>query len=255
MKTIPHKQKAQIKGAALEYVMSGSGAPPIVLVNGAGGPIEGWHRVYAELETFSTVFAYNRPGIGGSDRPNSPQSGDVIVATLRELLAAVGLNPPYLLVGHSLGGLYVNLYARQFPHETAGVILLDAAAPGDEVLQDNYQTPVQHILNKISGLFKPGKNTYAEVQFVHETLEQIRNAEPFPDIPLIVISGGKGLSPMLMTEKARQIRAENQTALAALSPYGQQIIAAQSGHFPQFTEPELIINAARQMVERLQQQS
>lgn len=59
MKTIPHKQKAQIKGAALEYVMSGSGAPAIALVNGAGGPIEGWHRVYAELETFSTVFAYH----------------------------------------------------------------------------------------------------------------------------------------------------------------------------------------------------
>lgn len=254
MKTIPHKQKAQIQGAALEYVLSGSGAPPIILINGAGGPVEGWYRVYAELETFSTVFAYNRPGIGGSDRPNSPQSGDVILATLRELLSAVGLNPPYLLVGHSLGGLYVNLYARRFPHEVAGVIFLDAAAPGDEVLQDNYQTPLQNILNKISGLFKPGKHTHAEVQFVHQTVEQIGNAEPFPDIPLMVISGGKGLSPLLVTEKARQVRAENQTALATLSPYGEQIIAAQSGHFPQFTEPELIINAVRQMLERLQQQ-
>lgn len=253
MKTIPHKQKAQVQAVALEYVMSGAGVPPIILVNGAGGPIEGWHRVYAELETLSTVFAYNRLGMGGSDRPNSPQSGDVIVTTLRELLVAVGLNPPYLLVGHSLGGLYVNLYARQFPDEVAGVIFLDAAAPGDEVLQDNYQTPLQYILNKLSGLFKPGKNSHAEVQFVHETVEQIRNAEPFPDIPLMVISGGKGMSSMLVTEKARQIRSENQKALASLSPYGEQIIASQSGHFPQFTEPELIINAIRQMLERLRQ--
>ena len=167
MKTIPHKQKAQIQGSALEYVMSGSGAPPIILVNGSSGPVEGWYRVYAELETFSTVFAYNRPSIGGSDRPNHPQRGDVIVTTLRELFAAVGLNLPYLLVGHSLGGLYVNLYARRFPHKVAGVIFLDAAAPGDEVLQDNYQTPLQYILNKISGLFKPAKNTHAEVQFAN----------------------------------------------------------------------------------------
>ncbi|MBL8153502.1 MAG: alpha/beta hydrolase [Anaerolineae bacterium] len=251
MKSIPQKQKAQIQGVALEYVKSGAGAPPIILVNGSGGPIEGWYKVYAELETLSTVFAYNRPGIGGSESSKFPQSGDVIVATLRELLAAVGLIPPYLLVGHSLGGLYVNLYARQFPHEVAGAVFLDAAAPGDEVLQNNYQTPLQSILNKISGLFKSSKDTHAEVQFVHETVKQIRDTEPFPDIPLVVISGGKGIPRMLMTEKARQIRAENQKALAALSSRGEHVIAAQSGHFPQFAEPELVVNTIRQMLERL----
>ncbi len=251
MKTIPPKQKVQIQGVALEYVMSGSGAPPIILVNGAGAPIEGWHRIYAELEKQSTIFAYNRPGVGGSGSPNSPQTADVIAATLRELLVEIGLNPPYLLVGYSLGGLYINLYARQFPDEIAGVIFLEAAAPGDEVLKDHYQTPLQRVLTKISSLFKPSKDTHAEVLFVDETVAQIRKAGPFPDVPVMVITGTKGVPPLLMTKKAHQIRADNQKALVALSPYGEQIMATKSGHFPQFTQPELIIDAIRQMVARL----
>lgn len=257
MKSLPPRQTAQIRGCTLEYITSGSGSPAIVLVNGAGGPVEGWYRVYAELEAISTVFAYNRPGIGGSDRPNSPQTGDAIVAVLRELLTAIELVPPYILVGHSLGGLYVNLFARQFPGEVAGVVLLDAAAPGDEVLQHTYQTALQRGLNMVIGLFAPffGKDKNREVAFVSETVNQINNAGPFPDVPLIVVSGGKAISPVLMSAQALKVRRENQMALSTLSRYGEQVIAARSGHFPQFSEPELVVRAIRQVCERVKQQS
>ena len=64
MKALPQKQKISIRGASLEYVTSGTGSPAIVLVNGSGGPIEGWYKVYAQLKELGTVFAYNRFGIG-----------------------------------------------------------------------------------------------------------------------------------------------------------------------------------------------
>lgn len=256
MKSLPPRQKAQIRGCTLEYITSGSGSPAIVLVNGAGGPIEGWYKVYAELEAISTVFAYNRPGIGGSDRPNVPQTGDVIVTVLRELLMAIGLAPPYILVGHSLGGLYVNLFARQFPGEVAGVVLLDAAAPGDEILQHNYQTTLQRVLNRMMGLFDPvlGKDKNREVALVSETVDQINNAAPFPDVPLIVVSGGKPISPVFMSPEALQIRRENQMTLSALSRYGEQVIAANSGHFPQFSESQLVVGVIQQVRDRVKQQ-
>ncbi len=131
MQMMPKLAKAAVGGSTLEYAVSGSGKPVIVLVNGAGGPIEGWYKIYAKLEKLGTVFAYNRLGLGGSSKPAEPQTGIVVVETLHTLLNIVGLQPPYVLVGHSLGGLYVNLFARQYPQEVAGAVLLDATAPDD----------------------------------------------------------------------------------------------------------------------------
>ncbi len=79
MKAIPPKQKFISGRATLEYVTSGKGSPTIVLINGSGGPIEGWYKVYAPLEALGTVVAYNRPGMGGSSKPSEPQTGDVLV--------------------------------------------------------------------------------------------------------------------------------------------------------------------------------
>jgi len=250
MQSLPPTQTAQINGRALEYITSGSGSPTIVLINGAGGPLAGWHRVYADLEALSTVFAYNRPGIGGSDRPDIPQTGDVIVTALHELLAAAGMPPPYVLVGHSLGGLYANLFARRYVDTVAGIVFLEAAAPGDTVLNDQHQTFVQKTLNGIFGIFSR-RDPNAEVEWVQETVKQIEAAGPFPDVPLTVISGGKRPPRLFMSEAAYRIRADNQRSLAGLSAQGEQVIAAKSGHFPQFAEPEVIVSAIRDMIARI----
>jgi pimeloyl-ACP methyl ester carboxylesterase len=250
MNSFPPKQIVEVQGKKIQYVTSGKGTPAIILVNGGGGPIEGWYRVYTELEQMSTVVAYNRSGIGGSDRPTTPQTGAVIVSMLRALLHEIKIAPPYVLVGHSLGGLYVNLFARQFPHEIAAVVFLDAAAPGDEVLQQEPQTPLQKLFNLLMAplnlIFRKDPND--EVAFVPDTVEQIRNAVPFPAIPVTVVSGGNQSLP----PKVQQIRHENQKTLSAISPHGKQIIAAKSGHFPQFTEPEFVVQVIRDVFEQVQ---
>ena len=148
MKAFPRKQKFSVHGTSLEYVVSGTGSPVIVLVNGSGGPIEGWYKVYAQLAELRTVFAYNRPGVGGSGKPSEPQTGDVVVNTLRELLGCAGLKPPYLLVGHSLGGLFVNLYARSFPSDVTGAVLLDATAPEDVGVMAAHRNVFQHLAQR-----------------------------------------------------------------------------------------------------------
>jgi pimeloyl-ACP methyl ester carboxylesterase len=73
MKPLAVKKTVRCDGSTLEYIVSGSGAL-IVLVNGSGGPIEGWFRVFPELTKLDTVFAYNRLGIGKSDKPKEPQT-------------------------------------------------------------------------------------------------------------------------------------------------------------------------------------
>jgi pimeloyl-ACP methyl ester carboxylesterase len=114
-------------------------AGTVVLENGSRAGLEGWSRVMDRLEANYgqpgpaqawSVFSYNRPGIGHSVATDRPRDGRQIVADLRELLRQQGLSPPYLLVGHSLGGLYMQLFARMYPHEVQGLVLVDSLYPG-----------------------------------------------------------------------------------------------------------------------------
>lgn len=248
MKSLPQKQTVSIGGATLEYVRSGKGAPIIVLINGAGGPIEGWHRVFTELETLGTVFAYNRLGIGKSSKPTTPQTGAVMLETLRTLLLKAHLPPPYLLVAHSLGGLIANLFARCYPQDVTGVVLLDATAPEDIDVMTTYESPLQRFVNGVvDRVF--GKDTLGETAQIQHTVELINQAPAFPDIPVVVVTGGKPALSWLTPAPALAARAAHQQHLARLSSKGKHVIAQNSGHFPQFSEPEVIIQAVRAAIE------
>jgi len=238
--SMPQKQTALIDECTFEYVCSGNGRPVIVLLNGSGGPIEGWYKVYSALERLGTVFAYNRLGVGRSSKPCEPQTAEVAVSALRALLNHIGLAPPYLLVGHSLGGLFANAYARMHPDEVCGVALIDATAPGDvcelKAHRGLIQRGLEAVLNTVLG-----KNEFSEVTHAQASADFVNTASPFPDLPLVVVTGGK--ASKLMPARVREIRAVNQKALSTLSPRGRQVIAKRSGHFPQFSEPELVIAA------------
>jgi pimeloyl-ACP methyl ester carboxylesterase len=240
MYRFPPKQKAAIGGESLEYVLAGDGPATVVLVNGSGGPIEGWHKVFEPLSTMARVFAYNRAGIGGSSKPRAAQSAAQMVDSLRQALLAAGLAPPYVLVGHSLGGLIVNLFARQHPEEVAGVVFIEASAPDDVLLLHRHDTRLQRLLAALIARLAP-TDPLAETQQVQRSVEELQAAPGFPPLPLRVISGGKPAMRWATAEQALTLRAAHQKALAGLSPLGRQIIATRSGHFPQFSEPELVV--------------
>jgi pimeloyl-ACP methyl ester carboxylesterase len=198
------------------------------------------------------VFAWNRFGVKGSDAPRLKQTGAVVVASLRELLAYAGLQPPYVLVGHSLGGLYANLFARLYPKQTAAVLFLEAAHPRDQEVLKQHETQLTRALSKVFSLpqwlFRA--NVHAEIEWVAETVEEISAAGPFPQIPVTVITGSANPPKWLMSPAALQARREHQQALARLSPHGEQVIASKSGHFPQLTEPALVLELLQNLVRR-----
>ena len=129
---LPATRTAQLAGGPMEYVVAGDGEPTVVLIGGLGVPIDGWALVLPELARTATVIAFNRRGPGFPAQAR-PQTGSAVVDLLRELLAAAGAPPPYVLVGHAVGGLYANLFARRFPHELAGLVLLEPTHPADEL--------------------------------------------------------------------------------------------------------------------------
>lgn len=249
---LPERKKLQTRSGALEYVVSGEGEPTIVLLNGAGVTLEGWRALYPSIERAGTVFAWNRFGVKGSDDPRLAQTGAVVVASLRELLAYAGLRPPYVLVGHSLGGLHANLFARLYPNEVAAVMFLEATQPHDHELLQKHETHVARALSKLFSLpqwlFRA--NVQAEIEWAAETMREIEGAGPFPDVPVAVVTGGANPPKWLMSAAALRARREHQHELARLSAHGEHIIAAKSGHFPQLTEPRLVLDVLQRLISR-----
>jgi pimeloyl-ACP methyl ester carboxylesterase len=245
MFSFPPKQQAHVLGETIEFVSGGNGASTVVLVNGSGGPVEGWHKVFGPLAEFARVFAYNRPGIGGSSKPRLPQVGSHVVSSLRAALLAAELSPPYVLVGHSFGGLIVNFFARLHPSEVSAAVLIEATGVNDVSVLGEYENAVQRFLRVILEKVAPS-NPNAEAQHARSTVAELQLAPPFPAVPLTVITGGKPAMAWATAPEAIAARAAGQRQLVGLSPFGKQTIAARSGHFPQFTEPQLVIAAVKE---------
>jgi pimeloyl-ACP methyl ester carboxylesterase len=250
-KPLPDARSVSVSGRQMRYIVSGEGHPAVVFIAGAGMGLESWRAVFSEALAISTAFAYDRLDIGASDPAAEPQSGALIVDAMRRLLATSGLAPPYLLVGHSLGGVFANLYARLAPEDVGGVIFVDAAHP-DQRQEDQraYQRLLLRAVTVLFGLFDRirGAKLASEMESLDATRRQIEDAGPFPDIPVVVITGGRRPPSWLIAEPANRDHLDRQRQLVELSPRGRHLIAERSGHFPQISEPDLVIGAIRDLI-------
>lgn len=244
---LPTPELSTAGDATFEFVRAGAGVPSVVLVIGSSGPLEGWHKVFPALSLTTTTFAYNRPGLGRSTKPMRPQTARTMVEDLRNLLLAVGVPRPWVLVGHSFGGLVVNLFARLHPEDLAGVVMLEATAPDDISLLKPHENVLQRgfvwVANRLLPLH-PNHETLCAAQSVAE----IASAPAFPPLPLHVITGTKPAMAWATNRELLALRVKHQRLLAGLSPLGTHIEAKQSGHFPQFSEPELVISSVKELV-------
>ena len=245
---LPATRTAAVTGGPLEYVRAGDGEPAVVLIGGCGLPIEGWALVLPRVIEISTVVVCNRRGVGASAEPQRPQTGTVVADMLRELLDAIGVPPPYVLVGQGTGGLYANLFARRFEREVAGVVLVEATHPDDDI--DERRLRFLPRSYRPAGSRK-GARRYDELHFLDETAREIENAGPFPDLPLTVVSGSR--TPHRWSMSPQQIRTHvaRQKQLVTLSPRGAHVVAPASGHFPQVTDHETVTRAVSEMVASL----
>ncbi|WP_427912694.1 alpha/beta fold hydrolase [Ramlibacter sp. MMS24-I3-19] len=247
---LPGKRKQAIGDGTLEYVLSGRGPATLVLFNGSGVTLEGWTRLHPHVERFGRVLAFNRFGVGASSAPSQPQTGTTVLHAARELLDALALRPPYVLVGHSLGGLYANLFARRHSEEVAGVVLVEATHPQDRSTLHGHESHLAKVLAKLlsvpQSVFRA--NLHAELAWLDAAAQELEEAGPFPSVPLAVVSGGNEPPRWLVPSHVLRQRRQHQRELARLSPLGTHIVARRSGHFPQLTQPRLVLDAIRAVV-------
>src|SRR3989304_8969128 len=101
------------------------GSPTVILEAGASSPSLVWFLVQEKVAEFTRVCSYDRPGFGWSESTSAPLSIDQMAANLHQLLETAGIPGPYILVGHSAGGVYIRSFARHYPSEVRGVVLVD----------------------------------------------------------------------------------------------------------------------------------
>ena len=127
---LPHDGSPATRAAGMAYTLQGpQTAPVVVLQSGLGDGRSTWNTVWPQLAARHRVFAADRPGYGDSPSTAAPRDPCQVARELHDTLHEAQVAPPYLLVGHSLGGLYQVVFARLYPQETAGVLLLDPTHP------------------------------------------------------------------------------------------------------------------------------
>lgn len=262
---------------------SGSGAPTVVLVSGQRSSALDWHTTTTGAEGSAPVFegiaqtnrvcAYDRPGtvvgdqFSRSDPAPQPTDGASAVADLHALLAAAGESGPLVVVGHSIGGMVVRLYATAHPDEVAGMVLVDATS---EFLQDAESPKQWAIQRRLMGVdaaeIPESIADYPDIETwdIDATFAQLRAAPDPAPIPLVVLSADELYGPTFPDLIASgavpadvppdfgavvdAAQSQAQAQLAELVPDAVHVTETRSGHDIHLNQPQLVIEAVLDVI-------
>jgi pimeloyl-ACP methyl ester carboxylesterase len=254
----PYSGRFDIGGRQLFLHCVGSGTPTVVF---QGGLTTDWVKVQNEVAQYTRACSYDPAnGLWGrSDPAPTPRTAEDIVADLHALLAAAKVPGPYVLAGHSNGGLFVQLYASEHPDEVVGLVLLDAVSVDyyarriallKELLPPaQFKQTIRGLRARLPAIIDP------EQIDVEASLAETRaalSAAPLPAMPLFVLTRGRpdesGSDPRLAEADERLWRTL-QAEIAGLVPNSKHVIAEKSGHDIHHEQPDLVVAAIRSVVE------
>jgi pimeloyl-ACP methyl ester carboxylesterase len=227
-------QLVNVGGRRMQLDCLGNGSPTVVMDSGLNMTMETWGPVPSNVATFTRVCTYNRLGLGHSDSGIAPRTSKAIVGELDALLAKAGISGPYVLVGHSFGGMNVRLYASEHPDKVVGIVLIDPSS------EKQYQrlAAIKSGSEREEYLHHESGGNYERVNLLNSAAE-LQSAAPLrPSLPLLVLTARQGQEG----EEARALE-EMQAELARLEPNGKQIIVENSSHFIQLDRPFLVTDS------------
>lgn len=305
MRVPPPGSMIDVGGFKLHVQCGGEGSPTVILDAALGGSSISWAWVQPEIARLTKTCSYDRAGFGWSEPGPMPRTVGRMAAELRTLIDRAGLQPPFVLVGHSFGGLVMRVFAARHRGDVAGLVLVDPAHPEDWVtpapkeqikidrgvrlcrygtvavrlgiarlvaalgmagvmgiargvvtivsrgeisredegilapvwkLPPEAQVPLQQFWTDQKFFAALGSQIQSICISAAETLEA--SAGGYGDLPLITIS----------STDPGEYRIRQQDALARLSTRGRHVVAAQSGHWVPLDEPQIVIDAIREVL-------
>jgi pimeloyl-ACP methyl ester carboxylesterase len=244
---IAQGERIDIGARSLYLDCRGSGSPTIVLEAGSGSDSGTWSAVHDAIAGTTRTCAYDRAGRGRSDDREEHTLADA-VTDLRALLDAAGERPPFIVVGHSLGGSYARVFATTYPGEVVGAVLVDSFEPD---IQDDRIHP---LLGELRPEYEAGLDGLrAHVARVDgldwPASEQQLRAASFDGVPLEVLVAARR-EPRLDDATNESIANAWRDGMEALSP-GQTryTIVYGAGHNIHIERPDTVIDATRRLIE------
>lgn len=245
----------------------GAGSPTIVVDVGAGESYTSWQPVQEQLAEDTRVCAYDRAGYGQSEPGPMPRDGQRAAAELHLLLQNSGEDGPFLLVGHSLGGLNMQVFAASYPEHVVGVVLLDPSPLGWMVgdgfpeLRDLFAQETA-AMRAAAGAARASSEPEEKAQAAFldalasehqeifgQTAQQVGAIRTFGQLPLLVI-GATESDPRFGddSEAFRQFWNDESRKLAAKSDRGRFVLTEGSSHQIHLDAPQLVTDAVREML-------
>jgi pimeloyl-ACP methyl ester carboxylesterase len=227
-----------VDGHHVEIATAGTGgAATVVFESGLGEDWTHWDEVASQVAQQARIFAYSRPGYGASGPATTPRDPKTIVEELRALLASQGYAPPYVLVGHSMGGTYMELFAKSHPDEVVGAVLVDPRHRDWLSTCEAAQLDDCGIPESTLEVQQP--STIAEYRAFARASDQMRAAGPFGSYRVRVLTATNHNGWSAAQESLwRSMLA----SLAAEAVDGQQIVVQGSGHHIQLDRPDVVVD-------------
>jgi pimeloyl-ACP methyl ester carboxylesterase len=269
-----------VGGFNMHIDCEGQGTPTVILDSGLGDSYVSWKKVQPKVARFTQVCSYDRAGLGFSDFSSHPRTSKVIAEELHILLQHAGIAPPFILVGHSIGGFHVRLYAKLYRSEVSGVVLVDSSHPGQQkrlppalldmdaswVRQQEFlEFTMPFGIPRLLGFcdidrevraaecnLNSMRESVAELKSVSESAAQTAANGALDDIPLAVLSSDPDHPrpdlPEDLVKPANDAWQQMQEELSHLSTKGTRVVVKGSGRYIQIDRPEVVVDAICKIV-------
>ena len=278
-----------IGGHRLHIYCMGQGEPTVVMEAGMTGWSTDWVLVQPEIAEVTRVCTYDRAGYGWSEAGPQPRDSQQVAAELHTLLAKAGIEDKIVLVGHSLGGLFVQYYARTYPQQIAGIVLVDSVHPEqslrmEEMVREKYEgaltllalltrilaptgllrlanqsetvianklpDPYQNMIRSVGFQSKAYQALHTEMASFQTSQAEVREAEPITDLPFAVLSS-TSVDDFPPGFSGDYMKSVWDELQVDLSKKATlpHIIARNSGHYIHIDEPGLVVQAIFEIVQ------
>ena len=243
----PDARTVVVDGHRVAFRVIGSGRPAVVMISGLGDRMATFDDVAADLGKTTSVILYDRAGYGGSESASGPRDAVAAERELAGLLAQSGVAGPFVLSGHSLGGLFAEYYAAKHPEQVAGLIL-EESRPADFTRRCMASVGDSMCLPPPWMVWFMSKGARDEVAALSGVADQVEGLAPIQDKPVLVLSrpskdAGEDSFDALWTNA--------QSDLAARYPGSRHLIAESAGHYLHHDQREWFVASVQAFLSQI----
>ena len=284
---LPPGELIEFQGRNSHLYCLGEGSPIVVLESGGLAASPDWILVQESVAVFTRVCSYDRAGTFWSDKRSASRDANQIASELHALLEAAAEPAPYIVVGHSIGGLYAMVFSQRFDKDVVGIILVDPTTPDvldhapeavspvplppmivtmnnimAEIgltrlaLRSRFEGAPEYVQRINPSLLPQSSGYIRELQELGQSLEQAREGDHFGDKPLIILTATNHASPGLnedVLNRIEEVIPQLHANLATLSSNSDHRIIDGSSHNIHWDDPGVVVTAIRDVLEAIRE--